>query len=109
LVCSVECLHKIKKIIVDPANSAYIISLGVNGQVRTSCHACALFLAMYIVVLLAMYIVVSSACLCLAGILKWKSSPCHESMPKKPDVGTHRSKMQQMDCLAGNLLAVLQV
>jgi hypothetical protein len=33
LVCSVECQHSIKKIIVDPANSAYIISLGTGGQV----------------------------------------------------------------------------
>ena len=33
LVGSVECHHRIKKIIVDPANSAYIISLGVDGQV----------------------------------------------------------------------------
>jgi hypothetical protein len=38
LVCSVECQHTIKKIIVDPANSAYIISLGMDGQVRVSCH-----------------------------------------------------------------------
>jgi hypothetical protein len=38
LVCSVECQHVVKKIIVDPANSAYIISLGMDGEVRVPVH-----------------------------------------------------------------------
>eukprot|EP00892_Ulva_mutabilis_P006187 jgi/Ulvmu1/3940/UM018_0163.1 len=33
VMCSVECSHSISQILVDPSNSAYIVSVGEHGQV----------------------------------------------------------------------------
>lgn len=37
VMCSVECSHAINQILVDPSNSAYIVSLGEHGQACSHC------------------------------------------------------------------------
>lgn len=34
LMCSMECPYALEKVIVDPGNSAYLITLGDKGRVR---------------------------------------------------------------------------